>query len=330
MSWPVLPTRPIGAPDVVTFGELMVLLRADTGVPLRAATTFHRDIAGAEGNVAVGLARLGHRVTLGLRVGADAFGSGLVAACRAEGIEVVATVDPDRPTGLLIRDVFDDRPIEVVYHRAGSAASALTPADVPVGAIAAARVLHITGITPVLSDSAAEATAIAVAAARAAATVVCFDPNLRRRLAEPAVAAARWRPIVEQSDVVLSGAVEAALLAGRSDPDGLAAWFHERGVSVVVVKDGAAGAWASDGTRRVDQPAMRVRAVDPVGAGDAFAAGFLSDLLDGGDLSACMRSGAAVAACAVQVAGDTVGLPTRAERDRLLTRDGAPGADVLR
>lgn len=236
MSWPVLPTRPIGAPDVVTFGELMVLLRADTGVPLRAATTFHRDIAGAEGNVAVGLARLGHRVTLGLRVGSDVFGSGLVAACRAEGIEVVTTVDPDRPTGLLIRDVFDDRPIDVVYRRAGSAASALTPGDVPMAAIAAARVLHVTGITPVLSRSAAEATAVAVDSAREATTVVSFDPNLRRRLAEPAVAVARWRPIVEHSDVVLSSAEEAALLTGRTDPDGMAGWFHERGVAVVVVR----------------------------------------------------------------------------------------------
>ncbi|MGH9135593.1 MAG: PfkB family carbohydrate kinase [Acidimicrobiales bacterium] len=97
-----------------------------------------------------------------------------------------------------------------------------------------------------------------------------------------------------------------------------------------MVKYGAAGAWASDGTQRVDQPAMRVRAVDPVGAGDAFAAGFLAELLDAGDLAASLRSGAAVAACAVQVAGDVVGLPTRTERDRLLATDGNDGADVLR
>lgn len=329
MTWPTMPPRPAGSPDVITFGEVMVLLRAETGVPLRTATRFHRDIAGAEGNVAVGLARLGHHVTLAIRVGRDPLGDALVASYRAEGIDVVVTFDELRPTGLLLRDVFDDRPIDVMYHRAGSAASALRPGDLPLDAIVAARVLHVTGITSVLSETAAEAAYQAIGAARAHGTVVSFDPNLRRRLADPATSVARWVPVIEQTDILLAGADEAAAIVGTVDPEQTAEWFHDRGVGVVVVKDGSAGSWASDGAQMLHQPALPVRTVDPVGAGDAFAAGFLSELLDGGDLGSALSSGAAVAACAVQVAGDVGGLPTRAERDRLLAT-GNDSRDVLR
>lgn len=312
--------RAADAPDVVTFGESMLLLRAETGVPLRAATWFQRDVAGAEGNVAVGLARLGHRVQFVLRVGDDPFGPVVVAAYRAEGIDVVPIFDPQRATGVLIRDVLADRPIEVVYHRASSAATALAPGDVPADLIAAARLLHVTGITPVLSDSAAETTYAAVDAARASGTVVSFDPNLRRRLTAPDTARQRWLPIVDRAAIVLAGVDEAEILTGVDGTDRrrTAAWFHERGVTTVVIKDGPAGCWASDGGDLLDQPAMPVVVVDPVGAGDAFAAGLLSSVLDGADLAQAVLAGAAVGARCVQVAGDLAGLPTRVELDQLL------------
>lgn len=318
MSWPGLPRRSTDGPDLYTFGEVMVLLRGDVDVPLRSVWRFHRDLAGAEGNVAVGVARLGHRVSLAVRVGADPFGDVVVAALRAEGIDVTAITDPDRPTGLMMRDVFAERRIEVVYHRAGSAAAAMSPADLDRDRIAAATVLHLTGITPVLSDSAADAAYEAVATARRHGTTVSFDPNLRRRLADPATAVARWTPIIEQSDIVLAGREEAEAIVGSDDRRRTAEWFAAQGVGLLVVKDGAAGAWASDGEHVVEQPAVAVRTVDPVGAGDAFAAGLLGALLDGADVETAMRSGAIVAACAVQVAGDIGGLPTGAQLRRLM------------
>ena len=259
--------------------------------------------------MAIGLARLGHRVHLVLRLGADAFGAAVAATFRSEGVGLTVIHDPDRPTGLLLRDVLDSRPITVVYHRAGSAASALAPADLDLDRVGRARVLHVSGITPVLGASAAEATVAAVTAARRAGTLVTFDPNLRPSLASVEIAVARWLHLLEQTDVVLASADEAEAMVASRDPRTVARWFHARGVGVVVVKDGAQGAWASDGDEILLAPARPVRAVDPVGAGDAFAAGFISALLDGGDLRAALDSATVVAASAVQFAGDTAGLP---------------------
>ena len=98
-----------------------------------------------------------------------------------------------------------------------------------------------------------------------------FDPNLRPTLAPVDTAVRRWRPLVERADVVLASAAEATAMVGRPDQAVVADWFHARGVRIVVVKDGAAGAWASDGDTVIEVPARPVRAVDPVGAGDAFA-----------------------------------------------------------
>ena len=239
-----------------TFGEVMALLRADDGLPLAHAGSFRRDVAGAEGNVAIGLARLGHRVHLVLRLGADAFGDAVAATFRSEGVGLTVIHDPDRPTGLLLRDVLDSRPITVVYHRAGSAASALAPADLDLERVGRARVLHVTGITPVLGAGAAEATLAAVTAARRAGTLVTFDPNLRPSLAAVEIAVARWLALLEQTDVVLASADEAEAMVASRDPRTVARWFHARGVGVVVVKDGAQGAWASDGDEILLAPAL--------------------------------------------------------------------------
>lgn len=307
--------------DVVTFGESMILLRAAAGEPLRTAVMFTRDIAGAEGNVAVGLARLGRTVLLALRLGLDPWGDVIAGAYRAEGVDLHLVRDPDRPTGLMVRDVHAGRPITVSYHRAGSAASALTPGDLPFDAIRLARVVHLSGITAVLTDTAAAAALAAVTAAREAGVTVTFDPNLRRRLAGPEASVARWQPIVEHCDIVLAGADEARLLAGGDDRAQIADWFHRHGVTEVVVKDGTNGSWASGGGDIVEVPALAVQTVDPVGAGDAYAAGFIDAMLDGASLAERMRRGSAVAAAAVEVVGDVNGLPSRDELDVMLSTD---------
>ena len=298
--------------DVVTFGEAMALMLAEPGVPLRRAHTFRRQVAGAESNVAIGLARLGHRVGWFGRVGADAFGDAVLGALRAEGVDVSrAVVDPEAPTGLLARDCSAARPTEVAYYRRGSAGSRLRPSDVDAGYLGTARWLHVTGITPVLSDDAAAATRAAVEAARAAGVRVCLDPNIRRRLADPARAAALLRPLIGYADLVVAGEDEADLLG-------------DLGPGLVVIKRGGRG--ARTGAGDIEVPAFRVPAVDTVGAGDAFAAGLLSALLRDRPLAVALREASAVAALCVAAPGDTDGLPTAAERDAYL----AGGADVTR
>jgi 2-dehydro-3-deoxygluconokinase len=292
--------------EVVTFGETMALLLAEPGVPLTEATAFRRTVAGSESNVAIGLARLGHSVGWFGRVGADAFGTVVRRAIAGEGVDTSRVrTDPDAPTGLLVRDAHTERPVDVLYFRSGSAGSRLAPEDVDPAYIEQAGLLHLTGITPVLSDSARAATERAVEIAVANGVTISFDPNIRRRLADPDRARAVLMPLAERADIVLAGADEAALLTGRPEATG----FLNAGAKLVVLKDGANGSQATDGDSTWQQPAVKVTVADPVGAGDGYAAGFLSGWLAGLDVPDCLRRGATVSAQAVQVIGDVEGLP---------------------
>ena len=206
----------MGVPELVTFGESMGLLLTEPARPLRGAAGFARSIAGAESNVAVGLSRLGHPSGWFGRVGDDAFGLGILDALRREGVDVDrARVDPEAPTGLLIRDRHPQRRIQVLYYRHGSAGSRLGPGDVDEGYIAGARVLHVTGITPALSDSCLEGVRAAMDGARRRGVTVCFDPNLRLRLWSAQRAAATIEPLLASADIVLTGDGETEKLSGR-------------------------------------------------------------------------------------------------------------------
>ncbi|MGJ7908746.1 sugar kinase [Actinopolyspora sp. H202] len=303
-------------PEVITFGETMGLLLAQQGQPLEHATGFRRSIAGAESNTAVGLARLGHRVGWFGRVGDDPFGRSALRTLRGEGVDVSrAVVDESLPTGLLVRDAHAHRPIEVCYYRSGSAGSALHEGDVDEEWIGGAGLLHLTGITAALSEDARAATERAVRAAREAGVPVSLDPNIRRKLA----GIERWvellRPLAEHADLVLTGLDEAEEISGCSGERATAGWLLERGARLVVLKLGSRGAWATDGEREWFQRAAEVPAVDPVGAGDAFNAGFLSAHLRGIPVPEALSEAATVAGSVVQIPGDMDGLPDARLRD---------------
>ncbi|MGP4099356.1 sugar kinase [Nonomuraea sp. KM90] len=291
--------------SVVVCGEAMLLMLAEPGIPLERATAFRRSVAGAESNVAAGLVRLGHEVRWLGRVGADPAGKSVLAMLRAEGIDTRhAVTDPHAPTGLLLRDSHPARAIDVQYYRAGSAASRLAPEELAPGMLSGARLVHVTGITPMLSDSAHRATLRLLDLAAEAGALISFDPNIRLKLGAPAQWRERVAPLLGRADVVLAGEDELELLG--VDPAGLG------GLVVVKHRDKSA---TCGGLR---QEAFPVPVTDPVGAGDAFAAGFLSGLLRGAPYEVCLREAAAVAALVVQCANDTDGLPDRAGLDRAL------------
>ena len=301
--------------DVFTLGEAMTVLYADDSAPLPTAERFTRSVAGAESNVATGLVRLGHTASWVGRVGDDPLGHHILSQLRGEGVDVSGAVtDPGAPTGLLLRDCHGERPIQVLYYRSGSAGSRLCPADLDHDQIAGARILHVTGITVALSPTARAATEQAIETARANGVLVSLDPNLRRKLwADDAQAAEALARLAASADLVLSGLDEAQLITGQTDEDAIAAWFFDHGAQTVVVKAGADGASGTDGADWVRAPGLPVTTVDPVGAGDAFAAGFLSAWLDGGSLGPCVRKGALAGALAVQYPGDVAGLPRPAD-----------------
>ncbi|MFC8126479.1 sugar kinase [Streptomyces sp. NPDC057302] len=304
--------------DVLTLGESMVALRGSG--PLKLGGSMDVSVAGAESNVAIGLARLGHAVRWAGAVGDDEAGELVLRTLRAEGVDVGgATRDPDAPTGLIL---FEPRLPEVTrvhYYRAGSAGSRLTAASVERAFTApgAPRVLHLTGITPALGPSALDACRRALELAREHGTTVCLDVNFRSRLwsdEESATVMRSWIPYVDvliASDDELPLCVPDMTAAGK--PSALADSLRAQGVREVVVKLGADGATAYTADGELHAPARPVRAVDAVGAGDAFVAGYLSALLDGDDVAGRLDRAVTTGAFAVASHGDWEGAPTRAE-----------------
>ena len=324
-------------PEVVTLGECLISLVAAEPGPLAVAATFHAYPAGAEANVAVGLARLGRRVAFIGRVGDDGLGTRIVRALRGEAVDVTGlTVDPAGPTGVMIRERRGLGPAEVFYARTGSAGSRLGPGDVEAMASreawASARWLHLTGITPALSASCRAAVRTALDFGRSAGLTVSLDLNLRRRLWTEAEAASVLADLSSRVDVVIADEDEATVVSGAhpgTAPETLAERLLALGPSQVVLKLGPLGALALErGEDPVRSPGLPVAAiVDPVGAGDAFCAGFIDARLDGLDLADSLARANACGAAAVATEGDQTGLPTRNELVRLLA---ASGPDTLR
>jgi 2-dehydro-3-deoxygluconokinase len=321
--------------DLVTLGECLVAFVASTPGPLAEATTFERYVAGAEANVAVGLARLGHGVAYIGNVGSDGFGTAIVRALRGEGVDIRhLTVVEDGRTGVMFRERRAVGAMDVVYHRAGSPGSMVSVDDVERAdddGLFAARWLHLTGITPALSGSARAATTRARDLARDAGATISLDVNLRRRLWSEDEAAAVLGDLATGVDVVLGSPDELALIAGvDSDApvEEVVNAVAQLGPSSVVAKLGSEGALGFEsGGKAVLESGFGVPTViDPVGAGDAFCAGFIAGRLDGVDLATALRMGNACGALAVAVSGDQAGLPDRAELARLL----AGGPDTLR
>lgn len=313
--------------DVVTFGEVMgMFVAADPG-PLERVVTFTRALAGAETNVAIGLARLGHRAGWIGRVGHDPLGSYAVAELAASGVDTSAvTIDPDARTGFQLKSRADGGDPEVVYFRSHSAGSRLAASAATDRYVASARHLHVTGIPLALSDTARAFTMRAIATARAAGMTISFDPNLRPTLWDSAdEMISVTNEVAAAADWVLPGLGEGRILTRRpeADADEIARFYLERGTRTVVVKAGAHGASLHTGTERWQRGVFPVRVVDTVGAGDGFAVGLISACLDGLGVERALERAAAIGALATTSSGDKDGLPDRPRLEEFLASAGA-------
>ncbi|CAN5132495.1 sugar kinase [soil metagenome] len=304
--------------DVITFGEAMLLLVADRPGPLERAEAFYKRTAGAETNVAIGLARLGLKVGWASRLGTDSMGRYLLAAMQKEGIDCSHVVcDAAQKTGFQFKSkVLDGSDPEVEYHRKGSAASYMYVDDIDKDWLVSARHLHATGVFAALSASTLPAARATMELMRAAGRSVSFDPNLRPTLwASLELMREAINDLAMRADWVLPGLEEGRFLTGEATAEGIARFYRQRGARLVVVKLGAAGAYfdsATAGSGHVPgYPVAEV--IDTVGAGDGFAVGVISALLDGLGVYEAVKRGAWIGARAVQVLGDSEGLPTRVE-----------------
>ncbi len=307
-------------PEILTFGEAMTLFVADVPGPLAAIERFHRRIAGADTNVAIGLARLGFGVGWLSRVGEDSFGTFIRRTLEAEGVDCRhLQADATYPTGLMFKERAEaGADPRTEYFRRGSAASHLSPADAAGVDFAAARHLHATGIPPAASASCRELSWHMIDQARAAGASVSFDPNLRPSLwRSEADMCDTLNAMAVRADWVLPGLAEGRRLTGRETPHDIAGYYLDRGAKAVFVKLGPDGGYYRGdvdgrGERSVTVAGVPVaEVVDTVGAGDGFAVGVISALLDGLDPRAALRRGNLIGAEAVQVIGDMEGLPGR-------------------
>ena len=304
--------------DVITFGEAMMLLVADRPGPLEQAHAFFKRTAGAETNVAIGLARLGLKVGWASRLGTDSMGRYLLDAMAKEGIDCSHVVcDPSQTTGFQFKgQVSDGSDPPVEYHRQGSAASHMGVQDIDEAWLLSARHLHATGVFAAISASTLPAARKTMNLMRAAGRSVSFDPNLRPTLWDTtALMREAINDLAARADWVLPGLEEGRFLTGEASAEGIARFYRQRGARLVVVKLGAEGAWfdsESAGSGQVPGFAV-TQVVDTVGAGDGFAVGVISALLDGLSVPDAVKRGAWIGARAVQVLGDSEGLPTRAE-----------------
>jgi len=313
-------------PEIVTMGETMAALVPSAPGALRYVSQYGIRTAGAESNVAVGLAKLGVGVAWFSKLGEDEFGHYICNQIRSEGVDCSRVrFDPAHRTGVMFKQLSAGE-TSVFYYRENSAASHLTAEDVRgalPGLLEGARVLHLTGITPVLSESCKEAVLTALRLARERHVAVSFDPNIRRKLWGSTDYTPLLRSLTLDSEIVLLGLDEAEALLGVEEPEAVFDTLFAQGrAQLAAIKDGARGAWVSDGTERLHLPPHPCRPVEPVGAGDGFNAGLLAGYVQGRSLEEAGRMGAVCGALATEVPGDVEGYPDAARLDAILRHAG--------
>jgi len=301
--------------DLVAFGETMIALAPPPGEIVRRTEYLLIDHAGAESNTCVGLARLGLRVAWVSRLGADAAGERILESLSGEGVDTRwVGRDATRPTGLMLKEPG----VGVRYYRTGSAASAMGP-DALLGVpVAEARAVLVSGVTALIG---AEPHAAALALLGSARGLRIVDPNLRTGLWGSERRAELVRPLIDRCDLLLTGMSELEELLGdpnsakafpvRRSADGAKAAAERaqrRGPREVVVRSAASvGVLTADGWQELD--IRRDDAVDPIGAGDAFNAGYIAVRLRGGPVDEALRAGVRCGAAVTTSPSDTAGFP---------------------
>lgn len=302
--------------DVITFGEAMVMFIAEEEKPLEAVKYFSRGIAGAELNVSTGLTRLGFNVGWFSKIGNDSFGRAILNYLSEERINSnFVIIDNNKKTGFQLKSKLKNNngDPEVEYFRKNSAAAGLSISDLNKHNIKA-KCLHITGIGPALSDSCFEVAEYLINHIKEQHGIVVFDPNIRPILWENKnIMVEKLNYLASMSDIVLPGINEGQILTNYSSCEDIANFYLNNGANKVIIKLGKDGAYFKDFSGEYGVvPSLAVHhIVDTVGAGDAFAVGVVSALLENKSLIQAVKRGNLLGSLAVQVAGDNEGLPTR-------------------
>ena len=305
--------------QLVTLGETMAAFAPDRMGPLRYVSGYSIRTAGAESNTAIGVAKLGVSAAWVSRLGADEFGQYIRNQIRAEGVDCTGvTFDPAHRTGVMFKQTGSGE-TSVFYYRENSAASHMAPQDLPEEMFRDCHILHLSGITPVLSDSCAETVQAAIRLAKSHGAKLSFDPNIRKKLWKDRDYTPMLRQLTKDAEIVLMGLDEAETLFGTRDVGALCAELFATGCAeVIALKDGGNGAWIADRSQCIRLEPQPCHCIDPIGAGDGFNAGVLAGLLQGRTLEQAGRMGAVCGALATEVPGDVEGCPDAARMEAIL------------
>ncbi|MEU9189055.1 sugar kinase [Streptomyces sp. NPDC048484] len=322
--------------DIVCVGETMAVLSPPDDRPLAEQPALRLAVGGAESNVACGVAGLGHRAAWLSRLGDDPFAHRILAELTARGVDVSGVeIDREQPTGVYFKDPGPHR-TRTHYYRRGSAASRMGPELAPHPVLRRARIVHLSGITAALSDTCAGLLEALLAgrhnptpsgqssdqsSGRLSGQLVSFDVNHRSALwqAGGADAAVALLALARVADIVFVGRDEAEELWGTAAPDDVADLLGA--APVVVVKDAEHGATSYVGGVRTFVPSPPTRVVEAVGAGDAFASGYLVGVLEDRDERSRLRLGHLAAVTALRTRDDAPVMPPRTETDPRLALD---------
>lgn len=301
----------------------MGLVLNPSGTRLRDCSTAQVSFAGAESNVAIGLARLGCPVGWLSAVGDDPVGDRIMRQLRAEGVDVGAIkVDAGKATAMMLRDRHGWTEPSVYYWRDTSAFGHAVAELARTCTWEGTTALFLSGITPALSERAFAATREIISAARERGVRIWFDVNHRRKLWSEKEAAERLGPLLKHLDILFTSEDEGRILTGHRAPDDIGRALLDKGARQVVLKLGVRGVYAFDAKGKVFGPPFAIEAeVDPIGAGDGFDAGFLSGVLAGKPVEECLARGSACGAMVCLTDGDWEGLPTLAELERFRTQE---------
>lgn len=296
--------------EILALGEPLVEFN-QTGAG--GGRQYLQGFGGDTSNAVIAAARQGARAGYVSAVGDDAYGRMLRSLWQAEGVDHAAVrTDPDAFTGVYFV-THGAHGHEFSFLRKGSAASRMQPRDLPRERIAAARVLHLSGISAAISDSACDACFAAVETARAAGVQVSFDTNLRLKLWPVARARAVMRELIALSDICLPSLEDIAAISGVQDPDALLDFCLGLGARTVALKLGAQGALVADARARWRLPAHRCTPVDATGAGDTFAGALLARLVVGDGLHDAARYAVVAAALSTEGYGAVEPIPRAAQ-----------------
>jgi len=312
--------------DAVTMGESMIAFEAQDFGPLREVNLFKKWVGGAEDNFAIGLARLGFKCGWFSRLGDDEFGREVFRTINGEGIDVSRVIfDPDAQTGIFFVERRAHGDFKCYFYRQLSAASRISPADIDPDYIKQAKIVYLTGITPVISESACQATEKVFQVALENGQTIVFDPNLRLRICDITTARSILIPMMQKSSYVLPGEEELKLLLDCPELPVAIEKARSLGINNLVVKVGAKGAVLACGDAKpTNIPGFTLRnPISSMGAGDCFGAGFVAGLLREQPLEQCVRWGNALGAFCLMASGPYQALPSFQELQTFLTGEAS-------